>query len=125
MLITFSLSILSVLTIFSMLLNNGQITDLGVGFQGFTMSMDAQTGIITLIIVILVAGVASGLNVFGSGLNEQAVRNLTLGIAYGGLWALLSVLSYKFFEAVQVFGLVIWLSLTIMYVVGVFNKVAQ
>lgn len=73
-------------------------------------------------LVILVAGIAlagvMGISFLGSGLSEFT-QSLTLhAVVYGGVWGVFSALSYTTLTSLAVFGGLIWISLTVMYVIG-------
>lgn len=124
MLITFPLMIMSVLTFFNMLLSEGELTSIAIDFLGTSFELDPVVGVIAVLTVSIIVGTAGGCNILGSGLNEGAVRSLTIGTMYGGLWALLSLMSMNLLINIPEVGALIWVSLTILYVIGVYNKYA-
>lgn len=83
------------------------------------IDVSALAGIIALIIVITVLVGVIGLQVVGSGLNSESVRVIFLGTVYTSLWTFLSFLSAGLIIGIQVFGALIYMVLTIVYVIGV------
>ena len=80
-------------------------------------------GISLLITISIVAGI-TGISVLGSGLNPQSSRIIVLLTAYIGLWTSLSVLAYNLIVSIQIFGFIIYISLTIAYAIGVIQKLS-
>ena len=80
-------------------------------------------GIALLITIAIVAGV-SGITFLGSGLNPQSARIIIFLTAYGGVWAVLSVLASNLIFQIEVFGTLIYISLTIIYSIGVVQQIS-
>lgn len=87
-----------------------------------TFGLDPITGGIALIITLSVLGGVIGLRVLGSGLSEASVKIILLAFFYGGLWAILSLLSINLITAIELFGGIIYMFLTLAYAIGVVNK---
>ncbi len=83
-----------------------------------------SAGIVLLSTVILVA-IGTGISVLGSGLNPQSSRIIVLLTAYIGLWTSLSILAFSLINSIQVFGYIIYVSLTIAYAIGVIQKISE
>ncbi len=90
----------------------------------YLFSIDPISGAIAMIIIITAVSALVGIQVLGSGLSPEAVRALMLGIAYTGIWVVLSVLAYPLIAGIQVFGATIYVGLSIVYVVGVIQRIA-
>jgi len=85
--------------------------------------IDPVLGAIVIFITIgIIAGIL-GIQIIGSGLSDWSVRVGVLLLAYGGLWALLSILSMPLIKSIEVFGVIIYISLTIGYTVGVIERI--
>ncbi|MBA7494962.1 hypothetical protein ES702_05540 [subsurface metagenome] len=140
MLIGISLFVMLVLMVFSIILGSvvpgtiiSSTTDVYLVVNGTRHYLETQTedavfyldpvfGAIGIFIVIIVIVGFIGLQIFGSGLSELSVKVISGVIIYGGLWAIVSVLSMPLILSIEVFGSLIYLGLTIIYVVGVVNK---
>lgn len=93
-------------------------------FEGDLMTIAGGGGIS---IIILIAGVSIviGLQVLGSGLSDTTVKILTILTAYGSLWIILSLLSMPLLFESQLFGLLIYTILTLIYVIGMIEKISE
>lgn len=142
MIIGLTLTILLVLSVFSLILGGVfvdipvQITIGGKQTLGettttfeipigdFTLRIDPVVGLITIFIVIIVIAVLLGLQILASGLSPESVRFIMLALLYFGLWGLLSTACFNLITSIQVFGTMIYLVLTIAYVIGVVQKIS-
>lgn len=82
--------------------------------------------IIGAIVILLVIGIIAGIlgiQIVGSGLSDWSVRTGVMLLAYGGLWSLLTILSMDLIKSIEVFGVIIYISLTIGYVIGVIERI--
>lgn len=105
------------------LIVNGTTTNINYGYNNYTLNLDPlTTGIALITILIAVAGII-GINVLGSGLSDSSVHTITLLLGYGGLWTLFSTLSWNLIIAIELFGGFIWLGLTIIYSIGIVQKI--
>ena len=140
MLIGLTLFIMFVLMIFSMILGNvvpgtivSSTTDVYLVVNGTRNYLETQTqenmfyldpvlGAIGIFIVIIAVAGLIGIQAFGSGLSDQSVKIISGVMIYGGLWALVSILSMPLILLIEVFGSLIYLTLTFCYVYGVVSK---
>ena len=133
MLISISLGVMIVLTIFSIVAGANWMS-LGVnsalegpegmaGAGGF--SIDPISGAIGIIIVVVMLGAIFGLRFFSSGLSDTSVKTLIIGLSYGSLWILFSVFAQPLLADIQLFGSLIYITLTIGYVIGVIQKITS
>lgn len=116
------ISILHEHTIDSSAIVNGSTTQFEIDYTEQAFGLDPITGGIALIITLAAIGAIIGLQIVGSGLSENSVKIILLSIFYGGLWAILSLLSYNLIVAIDTFGGMIYLVLTILFAIGVANK---
>lgn len=133
-LITLSMSVLIVLTLFSVIAGAnwalvGTNPSLrGSGIQSIEVAgsfqIDELTGAIGIIIVIVVIAVLFGIRLLNSGLSETSVKSLTIGVSYVGLWILFSVFAQPLLMEIQIFGLFLYIVLTIMFAIGVLQKIS-
>lgn len=101
---------------------NGTSNTFEMIFEDVAFALDPITGGIALIITLAAIGGVLGIQFLGSGLNDSSVRIIMIGIFYTGLWAILSVLSMNLIFAIEIFGGLIYMILTILYAIGVVGK---
>ena len=141
MLISLTLFLMGLITFFSVILGstltgatettdiqndlivNGSTTTLEIS-GSHVFNIDAVVGAIAIIILITVIAGIIGIRILGSGLSDNSVKYITLGIVFSGIWTILSVLSWNLITSIEVFGGTIYVFLTIMYVIGVVRKFA-
>lgn len=142
MLVLLTLSILIIIALFSLLIGgsletqnaeliniNGTSAGSQSNFDFFNLSnqfyVDGLAGMIVIIIVVIAISCLVGLRIFSSGLSENSVKMLTLGITYIAIWSIFSTLAYPLIVDIEVFGLIIYLILTIGYVIGIIQKFVE
>lgn len=141
MILALTLIILVVLAVFSVILGNsfigsqveqvigndliinGTTTTVNLNADAF-FSIDPFLGLTATIIVLIVLATAVGIQVLGSGLSPQTVRIIVIGTAYIGLWVLFSLLAEPLISSIEVFGGLIYITLTIGYIWGVIGKIS-
>lgn len=96
---------------------NGTTTDYTIINEGFTL--DAYAGAIGWLVVIVSIGVACGILVLGSGLSETSQHLLWNAIFYGAVWGIVSILPAPMIFSIEIFGGIIYITLTLIYVVAV------
>lgn len=101
---------------------NGSTTTFEIPIGNQTFGLDPMTAGISMIITFVAIGGALGISIFGSGLNTESIKIIMLGIFYISLWTLLSLLASNLIIAIEGFGLMIYLTLTILYALGVISK---
>lgn len=91
----------------------------------FSIDTGTIIGAITIISITLiaVAGIV-GISFLGSGLNPASTKIIILALTYTGLWVLLSTLAYSLIVSIEIFGGVIYVSITIAYVIGVIQSIS-
>jgi len=139
MLIMLALTPLLVLTFLSVIFGNEFliiITDVEVieeekpvwvWFKYFEDDLLTIAGGGGIAIIVLIAGISIviGIQVLGSGLSDTTVKVLTILTAYGSLWIILSLLSMPLLFEIQLFGLLIYTILTLIYVIGMIEKISE
>lgn len=90
-----------------------------------TIGIDELTGALAIIIALVALAAAIGIQVLGSGISEQSVRIIITIVGYGSIWAFFSVLSLNLIIAIEIYGTIIYLSISILYVVGVMRKIGE
>lgn len=140
MLIGITLMILIVMSIFSLVLGgefisgivniaidnealvDGEVTTFVVEGIDVLFTIDTTVlivaGIALLGTVIVVAAV-TGITFLASGLNPQSSKIIIYLTAFIGIWAVLSILSWDLIREIEVFGSVIYITMTLGYTIGV------
>lgn len=142
LIISLTLLIMGVLTIFSIVLGSdlsstliggGWDTGLIVNDTSTTLEFAGDEGLFAIdptvatiaVFVVIVAIVAVlGIQVLGSGLSPESIKIMMACILYGAIWGILSVLAMPLIIAIEVFGTVIYMVLLIGYIVGVIEKIS-
>lgn len=145
MLVEISLMILIVITLFSVILgrdfisgianisidNEALIDDIPSTFvvvgQDVLFTIDTSTLVIagiSLIVAIIIVATITGITVLGSGLNPQSAKIIIILSGYIGIWSVLTALSFNLIIEIEIFGSIIYVGLTITYVVGVIQKIS-
>jgi len=87
-------------------------------------NIDLMVGAIIIIITIASAVSLIGLKILGSGLSDESVRTIITGIIYTTIWAVLSALALPLLYSIELFGILIYVALTIVFVIGVIEKMS-
>lgn len=107
-------------------MKNGTVKELlieqGILQGSHTFNITLLGGAIAIIMVVGIIALGLGIQVLGSGLSETSVKTLVGGVAYTGIWLVLSVLSAPLILNIETFGTIIYIILTIGYVLGVVQK---
>jgi len=101
---------------------NGSTTIWETVVPDYTFGLDPITGGIVLIVTVATLGALIGIRIVGSGLSESSIKILMTSFFYGGIWTLLSVISANLIIAIEGFGALIYLVLTLLYAIGVVSK---
>lgn len=145
MLIGASLALMIILTLFSLVLGNelesgfasisvdntaivnGTTTTFVVSPENILIAIDITQidgAIIILAITLLTIAGITGVQFLGSGLNSESSKIIILTTVYVAMWSLLSVLAYPLIVSIEIFGAIIYVSFTLMYVIGVVQKLS-
>lgn len=103
---------------------NNSITQAKIEGLSESINIDSLTGAIAIIITLAMATSVIGLKVLGSGLSDASVRTLIIAITYTSIWSILSLLAFPLFASIEFFGLLLYISLTIFFVIGVIEKIS-
>ena len=85
--------------------------------------IDFLTGAITWIAVIIALVGVLGINIFGTGLNDWAVRVITIGVTYTAIWVIFSLYTSVLIFEIEIFGYLMYVIFTISYAIGVIEKI--
>lgn len=145
MILTISFGILLLITILALVLGNNFIkfiTSIGIDNNSFVngvsnsfvvnntdvlFSIDStQIGGAILILTVTMIALAAvlGITVLATGLNTNSIKTILYAVVLGGTWALLSTLSFPLIVSIEVFGAVIYILLTVGFVVGAFQLIS-
>lgn len=103
---------------------NTEESQLEIEQGNLSLDFTMTTGIIVIIVGAIVLGLI-GINVLGSGLSDYSIKIIWNGIVFYGLWFLFSALGFNFFNSIPIIGIVLWISLTLVYSLGVFQKMGS
>jgi len=127
--IMFGLLPLIVLSFFSVIFGNSFV---GVNVSGYTFgeytagvsffNVSSLTIALESLVAIALASALIGIQILGSGLADSSVRLLMTGAVYTALWVFLSLLAYPLIRTIEIFGVVLYVILTILYTIGVIEK---
>ncbi|MFX1590584.1 MAG: hypothetical protein ACFFC1_20820 [Promethearchaeota archaeon] len=104
---------------------NESATSFDINNIGATFYIDEFAGALVIIIAIMIIACLIGLNIFGSGLSDTSVRILSIGITYYGIWSIFSVLSYELIVNIEVIGVLLYITLTIVFTIGIVQKITK
>lgn len=91
---------------------------------GGEIGIDPLTGAISIIVVIATATALLGIQFLGSGLSDNSVRVLITVAIYASIWTILSLLAIPLIKGIEFFGTLIYVGLTIGYIIGVMEKIS-
>lgn len=109
--------------------NSSHITiSLGPGNPADTVKTFTFDNIIMAFAILTIAITGSaliGVSFLGSSLGTETTQHLIFNsILYLGIWAVFSILAYPLILEMWVFGGMIWLIITIIYVIGFANEIS-
>lgn len=117
------MGIASLQTIDNTAIVNGTSSTFVIEGVEVVFSIDPVAGAIAMIITFGTVAALLGMQFLGSGLSDASVRIVSIGIIYTTIWTLLSILAIPLMFAIEVFGALIYVTLTLAYVVGVAQKI--
>lgn len=125
MLIVMSLAMLLIITFFNVVLG-ASFSNYNAGTSySVNVGIDSITGALAVIIALVGIATVVGIQVLGSGISEQSVKTIIVVIGYASIWGVFSALSLNLIVSIEIFGTIIYLFLTIMYAIGVMNRLSQ
>lgn len=87
------------------------------------MYIDQFEGAIIILIVVVMIVCVIGIRIWNSGLSDSSIRTYTVIIFYASLWGIFSALAYDLIVAIEQFGAFLYIFMTILFVIGVFQKI--
>lgn len=85
-------------------------------------NIDPIIGAIVVLIAIIAFAIVIGIQVLGSGISPESIRIIIACTMYAGMWGILSILASPLIISIEMFGSLIYISLTIAYVIGIIQK---
>ena len=104
------------------LIVNGSTTSLEIPIEDIAFGLDPITGGLALITTLAVLGAIITIQVLGSGMSDNGSKIIMVSVFYGGIWVILSLVSYPMIVSIEIFGVLLYLILTILYAIGVVGK---
>ncbi|MHA1337777.1 MAG: hypothetical protein ACTSPW_18865 [Promethearchaeota archaeon] len=112
----------TLLYIFAIL--SGQVV-LSIEYGNYVVNPNDVGGLILEIIGILASLALIGIGSGWGGLNDASTELILRTFGYALLWAMLSVYMLIFLDLIGVFGYLIYIFLTILYLVGIFTSIGE
>jgi len=106
---------------------NGSITTYFVEQETALFEIDTSVFIIAgiaLLITIAFVAAITGIQILGSGLTSASVKVIITITGYTGIWLALSAICINLIISIEAFGSIIYIGITLMYVVGVFQNIS-
>jgi hypothetical protein len=125
MLIELSLGLLLTITFFNVILGADFTTYTLESEYASSVGIDEITGALAIIIALIGISAIVGIKVLGSGISEQSVRTIIIIVGYGSIWGVFSVLAINLISSIELFGWVLYIALTVVYAIGVMNKLSN
>ena len=102
----------------------GITTDWELPIGDFIIRIDPVQGLIVIFVVIIVIAAILGIQILASGLSPESVKFIMNAVLYFAIWSLLSIPCFNLIISIEIFGTLIYICLTIAYVIGVIQKIA-
>lgn len=96
----------------------------GMTPNAISFNVDPITGAIMIIIAIASGMAIIGFRFLASGLADSSVRVLITAVSYTGIWTMLSLLAVPLLNGIEIFGVLIYVALSLLYVIGVIEKIS-
>jgi len=118
-----SIGVLAGLSMFSIVAGSSW-RSVGLPIEGENMafSIDPLTGAIEWVLIIMMLSTIIGIKIWNSGLSESTIRYIQLAVFYYGLFGIMSALSLPLLIGIPIWGLTIYIVLTIMFTIGFFKR---
>lgn len=100
-------------------INNSSIDIPNAG--SINVNISSSSAIIVLLIGAIAAGIGGGISILGSGLGENAQKIIFMSVVYMGLWTVLSLFASSVIFVNDIMT-VLWIVLTILFVIGFSNQ---
>lgn len=92
----------------------------------YIINMNTLAGQMTFLTIIVIGiAVAVGITILGSGISASNAKIIVMITAYVGIWTILTGLSGALIISIEIYGTVIYISLTIVYIIGVLQQISK
>ena len=102
---------------------NGTSSSFVIEGQDWIFNLDPITGAIAWFTIIAGISAGVGVKILASGLSDESIKVIIKVIIYSTLWGLLSTGAWGLIWSIEVFGGLIYLSLTLVYAIGVIQGI--
>ena len=102
---------------------NGTSTEIQTSGTNVSFDLNVVTGFIALIIGVVILGTVIGITFVGSGISERAQKIIFNSVVCFGFWGIFSALTLTLIMLIPIFGLILWLAMTIVYTFGFFKQI--
>lgn len=104
---------------------NGSDTSYDLPDTDNNFNLWSADGFVAILIIAIAIGAVAGISFLGSGLSEYSQNIVFVSVTYMGVWAVCSLAMYQYVQDIPLFGAVVWLVLTVMYMFGVVEVVQE
>ena len=92
----------------------------------YIINMNTLAGQMTFLTIIVIGiAVAVGITILGSGISASNAKIIVMITAYVGIWTILTGLSGALIISIEIYGTVIYICLTIVYIIGVLQQISK
>ena len=102
---------------------DGNIQPVEIPDQEQTWSIMSAEGVMALLTIAIAVGIVGGITVFGSGISEYSQSIIFQTTVYVAIWAVCTLAIYDVVQSVPILAAIIWLSMTLMYAIGIIQEV--
>jgi len=102
---------------------NGTSTEIQTSGTNVSFDLNVVTGFIALIIGVVILGTVIGITFVGSGISERAQKIIFNSVVCFGFWGIFSALTLTLIMLIPIFGLILWLAMTMVYTFGFFKQI--
>jgi len=88
-----------------------------------SFSLMSAEGIMAVLAIAIAVGIVAGVTVFSSGISELSQAIIFQTTVYLAIWAVLSMAMYEVIQDVPYLGPVLWLTMTLLYCLGVIMEI--
>lgn len=104
---------------------NGTPSSVDIPSAGsYSFDIWSNSGFLLILTAAIAIGVVAGVNFLGSGLSDTSQKMLFDSVLFGGIWACLAVAAVDFMF-VNAYTSLLWLVLTMIYIIGVGSHMTQ
>ena len=105
------------------LIVNGTESTIEYAPTNLTFGIDPLVGGLIILVVIIALASVIGIRILASGLADTSIATVRTAIMYTGLWTTLSLASAPLIISIELIGAVLYIGLTIVFVIGVFQSI--